>query len=233
MNQRAFFNWSGGKDSAFALFRILLEEKLSVEYLFTAVNKKYRRISMHGVQEELLDAQAKSIGIELKKLYLPEYTSMEEYNSVLTESIKQFKNDGIEHAVFGDIFLEDLREYREIKLAEVGVTCHFPLWKKDTALLVNEFIDLGFKTIVTSVDERYLDKSFAGRIIDKEFLADLPKNVDPCGENGEFHSFVFDGPLFKSPLKFTKGHVVHRAYKNSDCVSMKTGFWYCELKPEG
>jgi uncharacterized protein (TIGR00290 family) len=227
MNQRAFFNWSGGKDSAFALFRILLEEKLSVEYLFTTVNKEYKRISMHGVREELLDAQAKSIGIELKKLYLPEYASMDEYNSVLTESIKQFKNDGIEHAVFGDIFLEDLREYREKKLEEAGVACHFPLWKEDTALLVKKFIDLGFKTIVTSVDERYLDKSFAGRIIDKEFLADLPKNVDPCGENGEFHSFVFDGPLFKSPMKFQKGEVVYRRYENGN--NHKTGFWYCDL----
>lgn len=227
MKQRAFFNWSGGKDSAFALFHVLSNRNLNVEYLFTTINKEYRRISMHGVREELLEIQAKSIGIELKKLYLPEYSSMDEYNSILNVAVKNFKDRGIGHAIFGDIFLEDLRKYREQKLSEVGVECHFPLWQKDTRILINDFIDLGFKTIVTSVDERFLDKSFAGRIIDKQFVADLPNNVDPCGENGEFHSFVFDGPIFKEPVKFDKGELTYRRYENGN--EHKTGFWYCEL----
>jgi uncharacterized protein (TIGR00290 family) len=182
---------------------------------------------MHGVREELLEIQAKSIGIELKKLYLPEYTSMEEYDSILANAVKDFKNEGIENAVFGDIFLQDLRYYREKKLAEAGVTCNFPLWNKDTRLLIKEFIDLGFKTIITSVDERYLDKSFAGRIIDHQCIADLPENVDPRGENGEFHSFVFDGPIFKTPVKFEKGDLTYRKYENGN--HHKTGFWYCDL----
>jgi uncharacterized protein (TIGR00290 family) len=229
MKQRAFFNWSGGKDSAFALFHVLKEKKLTIDFLLTTLNSDYRRISMHGVREELLDAQAKSIGIELKKLYLPENVSMADYDKIFSESIKTFKNGGIENAIFGDIFLQDLRDYREKRLAEAGVKCHFPLWEKNTRTLVKNFIDLGFKTIITCVDERYLDKSFSGRIIDHQFIADLPENVDPCGENGEFHSFVFDGPMFKEPVAFNKGNIVYRIYKSEK--TNNTGFWFCDLLP--
>lgn len=230
--QKAFFNWSGGKDSAFALYHVLNEGIFDIRYLLTTINSEYKRISMHGVREELLVKQAESLGLELLKLYMPEFTSMDEYNSVLTESMKSLKAEGIETAVFGDIFLQDLRDYRENKLAEAGIKSIFPIWKKDTQKLVRDFIDTGFKTIITSVDERFLDKSFAGRIIDNTFLKDLPANVDPCGENGEFHSFVFDGPIFKKAIPFSIGEKTYRKYKQNNNKVPDTGFWYCDIIPE-
>lgn len=229
---KAFFNWSGGKDSAFALFQILNNTMFSVSYLLTTVNEEYRRISMHGVREDLLDIQTDSIGIPLKKIYMPEYTDMDDYKKILARELQVLKDEGIHHSIFGDIFLEDLRKYREDRLNQEGFYSHFPLWQKDTSKLLHQFIDSGFRTIVTSVDEQFLDKSFAGRIIDQEFIRDLPDNVDPCGENGEFHTFVFDGPLFKKPVLFRIGDVVYRKYDNGKEDSSKTGFWYCDLIPQ-
>ncbi|MGZ3901534.1 MAG: Dph6-related ATP pyrophosphatase, partial [Bacteroidia bacterium] len=144
-------------------------------------------------------------------------------------------------SIFGDIFLEDLRKYREDKLSQMGLTGLFPLWQRPTKEIISEFIDLGFKTITTCVNEKFLDKSFAGRIIDHQFLNDLPANVDPCGENGEFHTFVFDGPLFKKPISFEKGDMVYRRYTNTGDTNnndvcktddpFDTGFFYCDLLP--
>jgi uncharacterized protein (TIGR00290 family) len=229
--KKALFNWSGGKDSSFALYNILKYKDFDIKYLLTTVSKEYRRISIHGVREELLDRQALSIGINLHKIYLPEFPSMEDYNIIMRSEMNSAINEGIEYSVFGDIFLEDLREYREKQLSLIGMKASFPLWKIDTNVLVNDFIKTGFKAIVTSVDERYLDKSYAGRIIDSNFLNDLPTNVDPCGENGEFHSFVFDGPIFRFPLNFEKGEVVYRKYNADKINSQNTGFWYCDLLP--
>ncbi|MDA6070791.1 diphthine--ammonia ligase [Flavobacterium sp. AC] len=240
--KKALFNWSSGKDSALALYKIIQDPDYKIEYLLTSVNQEFQRISMHGVRIELLEAQAKSIGLPLKILQIPEMPTMEVYENVLTETLIELKNQGITHSIFGDIFLEDLRKYREDQLGKISFEGVFPLWKIPTKDLIQEFISLGFKTIVVCVNEQYLDKSFAGRIIDQEFINDLPKNVDVCGENGEFHTFTFDGPIFSEPIKFEIGEIVYRKYEkpkiqdssNTACDANTSnpfdfGFWYCDL----
>lgn len=245
MKPKIIFNWSSGKDSALSLYKILKVDEYDVKFLLTSINERYQRISMHGVRVELLEKQAQSIGIPLVKMQIPEMPTMEDYDKIMRSTLSTLKSEGIQISAFGDIFLEDLRKYREDKLAELDMQGLFPLWKISTDQLIREFIDLGFKTIVTCVNEKYLDKSFAGRIIDEDFLNDLPKNVDPCGENGEFHTFVFDGPLFKNEILFEKGEVVYRKYSankkddnNSSCGTkdetsdpFEYGFWYCDLLP--
>jgi len=241
--QKALFNWSSGKDSALALYKILQNPDFKIECLLTSVNQQFQRISMHGVRVELLEAQAKSIGLPLKILQIPEMPTMEVYEDVMTKTLTELKEDGITHSVFGDIFLEDLRKYREDQLAKLGFEGVFPIWKIPTHDLIQEFISLGFKTIVVCVNERYLDKSFVGRVIDQNFINDLPENVDVCGENGEFHTFTFDGPIFSEPINFEIGEIVYRKYEkpktedssNTACDTNSTdafdyGFWYCDLK---
>jgi len=230
--KNAIFNWSGGKDSSLCLYQVLKETKYLVRYLVTTLNGQNNRVSMHGVHENLLGQQAKAIGIPLKKVYLLESPDMETYNKIFTDFLNQMKNENINTSIFGDIFLEDLRKYREEQLAKIGFTAAFPLWGRKTSLVANDFIQKGFKAIIVSVDSRYLDKSFAGRIYDESFLNDLPANVDPCGENGEFHSFVFDGPIFKTPVIFEKGEIVYKEYKShsKENPDENIGFWYCDLK---
>ncbi|WP_418253683.1 diphthine--ammonia ligase [Flavobacterium columnare] len=213
MKSKAIFNWSSGKDSALALYKILQTNEYEVTTLLTSVNKQYNRISMHGVRTELLEEQAKSLKIPLHKMEIPEAPTMEVYENIMRTTLSNFKDKGISISVFGDIFLQDLRDYREEKLKELGFKGVFPLWKIDTKELIHTFLNLGFKTIVTCVNERYLDKRFVGRIIDLQFINDLPKNVDPCGENGEFHTFTFDGPIFSKPIEFELGEIVHRKYE--------------------
>jgi len=230
---KAFFNWSGGKDSALALYHAQKSGDYSIEKLLTNINGKHRRISMHGVREELLQQQAEAIGIPVQKILLPEQPSMQEYEEMMKQNLQKLKQENFTHSIFGDIFLEDLKKYREQQLATVGITAVFPLWKRETRELLHEFIDLGFKTILVCIKAEVLPKEFAGRIINKEFLKDLPKNADACGENGEFHSFVFDGPIFKQPVKFSKGEIVYKLYdapKQND-VSSKYGFYFCDLLP--
>ncbi len=231
LKQKALFNWSGGKDSSLCLYHALNDERLDIQYLLTTINGKNKRVSMHGVSEDLLDEQAKSIGLPLRKIHLPEFPTMEEYDTIISKELELAKNQGINTSVFGDIFLEDLRAYREKQLAKKGFKAEFPLWKRDTKEIAKEFIDLGFKTIIVSVDSRYLDKSFAGRIFDESFLTDLPANVDPCGENGEFHSFAFDGPIFKNSIQFEKGEIVYKEYKShsKENPDERFGYWYCDL----
>jgi uncharacterized protein (TIGR00290 family) len=231
IKQNALFNWSGGKDSSLCLYHALNDEQFDIQYLLTTLNGKYKRISMHGVSEDLLDKQAKSINLPLRKIYLPEFPDMEEYDRIISEELTNAQEKDISISIFGDIFLEDLKEYREKQLQKKGFTAAFPLWKRDTTEIAKEFIELGFKSIIVSVDSRYLDKSFAGRIYDELFIEDLPKNVDPCGENGEFHSFVFNGPIFKNPIPFKKGEIVYKEYKSHDKKKPdeKFGFWYCDL----
>jgi uncharacterized protein (TIGR00290 family) len=194
---------------------------------------------MHGVRETLLDAQARSIGLPLQKILLPEQPTMPEYEQQMMETVKKLHAEGFTHAFFGDIFLEDLKNYRQEQLARAGFQACFPLWKKDTVALVHEFIDLGFKAIIVCINAQVLDQSFAGRMLDRNFLKDLPAGVDPCGENGEYHSFVFDGPIFKEPIKFVKGHNIFREYKapgnpndeHLDQQPSSLGFWFTELHP--
>jgi uncharacterized protein (TIGR00290 family) len=242
MKEKSIFNWSGGKDSAMCLHKIQQTKQYDIISLLTSVNESFQRISMHGVRVDLLEKQAKSIGLPLLKIQIPEITTMEVYDDIMKSSLLELQKKGVESSIFGDIFLEDLRIYRESKLAEVNLKGIFPLWKIPTDKLIREFIDLGFNTITTCVNDKYLDKSFVGRIIDHDFLKDLPSNVDPCGENGEFHTFVFDGPIFSEPISFIKGEIV---YKNctsgkqtessttididNDNSPFNNGFWYCDL----
>lgn len=233
MKPKALFNWSSGKDSALALYKILKENQFEVACLLTSINEEYQRISMHGVHVSLLEQQASSIGIPLIKMEIPKEPSMEQYRDIMNKTMTGIKSQGITYSIFGDIFLEDLRKYREDQLSAIEMEAVFPLWKKDTTHLINEFLELGFKTIVTCVNETYLDKSFAGRIIDESFIRDLPKNVDPCGENGEFHTFTFDGPIFKNPIQFEVGEIVKKTYPKPKTEESKLEgdyvFWFCDL----
>jgi uncharacterized protein (TIGR00290 family) len=229
MKKKAIFNWSGGKDSSLALFELLQQREYEISCLLTSVNTAYNRVSMHGLRIELLEQQAKEIGLPLKQIRLPEMPGMEDYNREMFTMMKQLKSEGNDYSIFGDIFLEDLKVYRENQLAQVAMHGVFPIWKRNTTELIQEFIDKGFKAVLVCVNEKYLDKSWAGRLIDENFLNNLPKNVDPCGENGEYHSFVFDGPIFKKPIPFTKGEVVLRKYEKGAVDNFDTGFYYQDL----
>ncbi|RXG15691.1 putative protein (TIGR00290 family) [Leeuwenhoekiella aestuarii] len=239
--KQAYFNWSSGKDSALALYQVLAEREFKITKLVTTVNTDVARVSMHGLREELLDFQAERLGLPLEKIALNGNVSMSEFSKILGDAARKLKAAGNTHTIFGDIFLEDLKAYREEQLAPVGLKAVFPLWKKDTKQLITEFIDLGFKAITVCVNGKYLDESFVGRILDHQFVADLPKNVDPCGENGEFHTFVFDGPLFSKPIAFKIGEKVNRRYERAEsnddnCFSddekaWDTEFYFCDLIP--
>ncbi|KQS94351.1 diphthine--ammonia ligase [Chryseobacterium sp. Leaf394] len=232
MKPKAIFNWSSGKDSALALYKILKEDHFEVTSLLTSINKDFQRISMHGVHVSLLEKQAESLNLDLIKMEIPKEPSMEEYQDIMSKTMKGIKSQGVTHSVFGDIFLEDLKEYREKQLETIGMKAIFPLWKQNTTDLIHEFLDLGFKTIITCVNETYLDKSFAGRIIDENFIKDLPENVDPCGENGEFHTFTFDGPIFKNKIEFEIGETLMKTYpkpKADDSDAGEYVFWFCDL----
>lgn len=241
--EQTVFNWSGGKDSSLALYHILNDDNYSVELLLSTINGGNKRLAMHGVRQELIQLQADALNIPLHALALPEMPSMEEYDTAIAEVMLQCKSKGFTHSVFGDIFLEDLRDYRVNQLNKVGFKAVFPLWKRDTKELMNEFIELGFKAITVCVKEELLGEEFAGRIIDHEFVRDLPDGVDPCGEYGEFHSFVFDGPIFNTPIPYSVGEKVLKRYENPDPDSndcglsnetdpAKMGFWFCDLIPE-
>ncbi|HTQ28892.1 MAG TPA: hypothetical protein VMI35_12210 [Puia sp.] len=236
----AYMNWSGGKDSALCLYRTLQSGSIPVTALLTSMNSFHHRISMHGVRRALLEAQARAIHIPLHTIELPEQPDMQVYETAMMNKLTAFRESGYNTAIFGDIFLEDLRKYREQTLHTMGIACRFPLWKLDTGSLVKEFISLGFKSIVVCVQEEVLDRHFCGRIIDDQFLADLPDHVDPCGENGEFHTFVFAGPLFNQPVPFKKGEIVYKRYhapENQDAgddrkvKASSYGFYFCDLIP--
>ena len=220
MKPKAIFCWSGGKDSSYALHQVLSEASFEIIFLLTTINRHFKRVSMHGVREELLDLQTQSIGLPLVKVYVAKGTN-EEYESEMAQAFLNAKSQGVETVIFGDIFLEDLKDYREKQLAILGMKAYFPLWKKDTKLLVEDFIHLGFKSITCCVSDQFLDERFVGRSVDAEFVEDLPQSIDPCGENGEYHSFCFDGPIFKFPIQFTIGEKVHRP----------PGFWFIDLLP--
>lgn len=238
---KTYINWSSGKDAAFALYKMQQGREYTVEKLVTTINSELDRVSMHGLRKELLLQQAESIGIPLKLIALNGTVSMEEYSAVMTDAVMQLKSEGFTQSVFGDIFLKDLKEYREHQLKSVKITPVFPLWKMDTKKLITDFISVGFKAITVCVNAKVLDKSFCGREVNLEFINSLPENVDPCGENGEFHTLVYDGPNFKEPVKFDLGEIVKKKYSPSktedDCFkddiqTWDTAFWYCDLLPQ-
>jgi uncharacterized protein (TIGR00290 family) len=219
--KKIIYSWSGGKDSAMALYELLKGDAYEITSLLTVVTKDYGRISMHGVREELLELQAKALGLGLEKIYITKNSANEEYETHMRETLIRHKSLGVETVAFGDIFLEDLKKYREGRLKEVGLEAIFPIWKRDSRKLADRFIDLGFKAIITCVDSNVLGEKFSGRLFDRQFLSDLPAGADPCGENGEFHSFVFDGPIFRKPIPYKLGETVIREkrYHYTDIVT--------------
>jgi len=227
---KAIFCWSGGKDSSLALHRVLKDASFQVVALLTTLNQTHRRISMHGTREELLDQQAAAIGLPLTKVWVSE-GSNDEYERKMEEELTRFKNEGVTHVIFGDIFLEDLRTYRENNLSKVGLKAHFPLWKEDTHELINEFWRSGFETITCCVSTKYLNKNFVGRKVDSSFITELPTGVDVCGENGEFHTFCYKGPIFKQPVSFTLKEKVFKPITEYG-MEGKDGFWFIDLVPE-
>jgi uncharacterized protein (TIGR00290 family) len=225
----AVFCWSGGKDSSLCLYRVFQEKKFHVKYLLTTINQYFRRVSMHEVREELLEEQARAIGIPLVKMYVNEGTNAE-YENRMKEQLLQFKTENVYHVIFGDIYLEDLRQYRENNLSKVGMTAVFPLWKANTQQLLLEFLSLNFNGIVCCTNEMFLGKEWVGRMIDYSFCNELPPQVDPCGENGEYHSFCFDGPIFNFPVQFLIGEKIYKPLEiKTNNSSTKQGFWYCDL----
>jgi uncharacterized protein (TIGR00290 family) len=236
MNQRCIFNWSGGKDSALALYYCLQNPELDIRYLVTTINDAADRISMHGVRTALLIRQAESIGIPLYQIRLPEMPDMDTYDRTMREHLERFRKEGITHSIFGDIFLEDLKAYRDERLAEVGMTGIYPLWKRDSHELINEFFELGFGTVIVCTKESL--EQIAGEVITPVLIRSLPTDVDVCGENGEFHTFAFKGPIFSEAIKYKIGEKVFKEYKaphdamKDQAGRSLSGFWYCDLLPE-
>ncbi len=221
MTEKVLLTWSGGKESAMALYELRRSHDYEVAALLTTVTEDYNRISMHGVQTTLLEMQAECLGLAMEKVSITKNSSNEEYEATMRDKLVDYQRRGVSSVVFGDIFLEDVRRYREENLSKIGMRGFFPLWKRDTTELAHTFIELGFKAVVTCVDSDVLDRAFVGRVFDEQFLSQLPPAVDPCGENGEFHSFVCDGPIFRKRVSHKKGEVVLRDNR----------FYYCDLIP--
>jgi uncharacterized protein (TIGR00290 family) len=216
---RAILSWSSGKDSAMALHRAIGSQQFEIACLLTTLSEPFRRVSMHGVREELLDRQAESLRLPLEKVLIPYPCPNAVYEAKMRNVLSLWKTRGVTHVIFGDLFLADIRKYRETNLSKMNLTPVFPVWGTDTAGLAQEMLKLGFRAILTCVDPRRLDASFAGRQFDSSFLRDLPPSVDPCGENGEFHTFVYDGPIFRLPIPVEPGVSV-----------LRDGFQFTDLK---
>lgn len=212
-------SWSGGKDSCLALYEIQRSLNFRVLALLTTITRDYDRISMHGVRRVLLDKQAACLGLPLHAVLISKGATNDEYETEMAAALSGYRAE-CDTVVFGDLFLADIRAYREQFLARHGMKGLYPVWQRNTTEFIKEFLELGFKAALTCVDARVLDQSFAGRLIDAEFVASLPPQVDPCGENGEFHTFVFDGPGFSQPVDFSIGETV-----------LREGFWFCDLLP--
>jgi len=221
MKEKVIFSWSGGKDSALALYELQKTKNYEIVSLLTTITQDYDRISMHGVRTILLEMQAESLGLALEKVLITKNSSNEEYGCKMQEVLEKYQAEGVCSVVFGDVFLEGVRKYREDNLSKIGMKGIFPIWKRNTAELAHEFIDSSFKAVITCIDSNFLDKKFIGRTFDEHFLSELASTVDPCGENGEFHSFVYDGPIFRQRILHTKGKVVLRENR----------FYYCDLLP--
>jgi len=244
MKEKVIFCWSGGKDSALALHRLQQDDRYEIVSLLTTCNEHFQRVSMHGVRLELLDAQAEAIGLPLEIMFVSRRSTNEEYQQKMSACLLAHQARGVTACAFGDIFLEDLKRWRDKNLASLGLRGIYPLWKSDSRELIREFFALGFGTVICCVNDAYLGEAAVGRKIDPEFINSLPANVDPCGENGEFHSFAFAGPVFKQPVKFKVGEKVYRpvegthpgdansAYVCPSGARPTKGFWFCDLLPD-
>ncbi len=205
-----------------ALYEVQRSQRYEIISLLTTITNDYDRVSMHGVPRILVEQQAKSLGLPIEEVFISKSSSNEEYESKMKGTLIRFKQNGVSSVVFGDVFLEEVRKYRENNLSKLGMRGLFPLWGRDTAELGRSFIALGFQAVTTCIDSRVLGKKFLGRVFNKQFLTELPPNVDPEGENGEFHSFVFDGPIFKKRIAYTLGKKV-----------LRDSFYFCDLLPRG
>jgi uncharacterized protein (TIGR00290 family) len=218
---RALLAWSSGKDSAYALLSLRQSTAVQVVGLLTTLNEVHDRVAMHAVRRSLLVAQAEAAGLPLTIAAIPSPCPNDVYERVMADALERAKADGVQGVAFGDLYLEDVRRYRERQMEGSGLSLHFPLWGRPTTQLAEEMIANGLRARLTCVDPRKLDRSFAGREFSRELLRDLPAGVDPCGENGEFHSFAWDGPMFRHPVPVRTGDVVERE-----------GFVFADLLPE-
>ena len=217
--ERIVMCWSGGKDSCLALHELQQSETYDIVALMTTVTRDYDRISMHGVPGELLRAQAEALGVPLHEVFIPATCSNADYEAAMGEAFADFRQRGICTVAYGDLFLADIRAYRDALMARNGMRAIYPVWHRDTQAFMRDFIRLGFKAVTCCVDTQQLSEEFTGRLLDEGFLADLPKHLDPCGENGEFHTFVFDGPAFTNPVPLMIGKRIARGR-----------FAYCDLR---
>jgi uncharacterized protein (TIGR00290 family) len=231
MKEPVVMSWSGGKDSAMALHELLHSDVYEPISLLTTVSQEYRRISHHGVRESLLEEQAGAIGIPLRKVYLPSQNggcTNEVYNSIMADVMIDYRGAGVRAVAFGDLFLEDLRAWRETNLALVGMRGIFPVWHRESKKFASDLIELGYGAIISCADHR-LSQGFAGRYYDQQFLRDLPSDVDLCGENGEFHTFVYDGPIFDRPVRVRVGSIIERDRRHyADLVGETNALEECE-----
>ncbi|MDG6942421.1 MAG: adenine nucleotide alpha hydrolase [Nitrososphaerota archaeon] len=207
---KAAISWSGGKDSSLALQEVSRAGDLKVACLLTTLTRDFNRISMHGVRRDLLMKQALSLRLSIDEVWIKQGASNDEYSAAMDLAMLRQRDNGVTHVVFGDIFLEDIRRFREERLSKAGMQGVFPLWKKDTRKLATRFVKDGFKAVVCAVDPKALGAGYCGREFDESFLSDLPPSVDPCGENGEFHTFVYGGPIFEEEISVQKGEAVFR-----------------------
>jgi uncharacterized protein (TIGR00290 family) len=208
--KKIWLSWSSGKDSAWSLYRLREQVGAEVTGLITTINERHRRVAMHAVRTSLLEAQVEAVGLPLHIVPLPDPCDNEAYESAIGRLIEKAKQEEVTHIAFGDLFLEDIRAYRERQLSGTGITPLFPLWGIPTDRLAREMISSGLRAVITCVDPARLTPIFAGRVFDGSFLADLPEGVDPCGERGEFHSFATEGPMFRHPIPVSVGQTVTR-----------------------
>lgn len=220
MPPKAFMSWSSGKDSAFALWQAQQSGTVEIVGLLTTLTEMHDRVAMHGVRNTLLDRQITALGLPALKVGIPSPCPNEVYEQRMAAATAEMKAQGVTHVVFGDLFLEDIRAYRETQLAKANMQAVFPLWGRDTRSLAEEMIDSGLVAHIVCLDPKRIDRRFAGRRFDRALLAELPANVDPCGENGEFHTVVTAGPMFKTKIPVTRGQTVER-----------DGFVFTDIEP--
>ena len=225
---KAALLWSGGKDSALALHRAWADPEVEVAQLLCTITQPQRRGTMHGVPEALIAQQAAAIGLPWQPIYLPASADMRAYERAMSQAFNACRAAGMSHLIAGDIFLADLRAYRETQFAEAGLQGHFPLWGEDTTELLQAFVTLGFRGLTVCVEAERLGEAWLGRELDAHFAPQLPPSIDPCGENGEFHSFVWDGPIFREPVAFTLGAAVEQVYTQGE---LRQAFWFLDLVP--
>lgn len=227
MKRKIVVSFSGGKDSILALYRLQQSEEWEINSLLTTLTEDYERTTMHGVRNELLEMQAQSLGLPLRVVWIPKDCPNDMYQQRMKKAVDDIKAEGIQYIMFGDIFLEDVKKYREKMLNGTGITPVFPIWGESTEHIIDEFLRKGFKTVVCCSDTLKIDASFTGRVIDEQFKRDYPKKHDICGENGEFHTFVFDGPNFSYPITYRLGET--RIVK--DMISEEDRFYYVDILP--